>query len=65
MDDEMQEDEELLSQPLQVNSQALDAAGASLAQLNNFMSAHNPFLAKIRFGEVSERNLRFFLLLHV
>lgn len=55
----MQEDEELLSQPLQVNSQALDAAGASLAHLNNFMTAH-PLLAKIRFGEVSERNLRFF-----
>lgn len=47
LDDEAQEDEELLSQPLQVNSQVLDAAGASsLAHLNNFM--HHPLLAKFR-----------------
>ncbi|XP_024875898.1 protein dead ringer isoform X1 [Temnothorax curvispinosus] len=51
IDDEAQEEEELLSPPLQVNPQALDAAGASsLAHLNNFM--HHPLLAKFRL----ERN---------
>ncbi|TGZ50000.1 hypothetical protein DBV15_10931, partial [Temnothorax longispinosus] len=51
IDDEAQEEEELFSPPLQVNPQALDAAGASsLAHLNNFM--HHPLLAKFRL----ERN---------
>lgn len=61
----MQEDEELLSQQLQVNPQALDAVGASsLAHLNNFMNTHHPLLAKIRY-EVSEKIFVFFLFLHV
>ncbi|KAL0128703.1 hypothetical protein PUN28_003812 [Cardiocondyla obscurior] len=53
MDEEMQEDDELISQPLQVNPQTIDAVGASsLAHLNNFMNAHHPFLSKLRL----ERN---------
>ncbi|XP_018376467.1 PREDICTED: protein dead ringer-like isoform X1 [Trachymyrmex cornetzi] len=51
MDDETQDEEDLLSQPLQVNPQALDAAvgATSLAHLNNLMNAHHPqLLAKFR-----------------
>jgi len=64
MDDETQDEEDLLSPPLQVNPQALDAVGASsLVHLNNLMNAHHPqLLAKFRL-EVSARSLFFLFIL--
>ncbi|XP_011158647.1 protein dead ringer isoform X2 [Solenopsis invicta] len=57
LDDEPQDDEDLLTQPLQVNPQALDAAGvSSLAHLSNFMNTHPQLLAKIRL-EQSEADI--------
>jgi len=59
MDDDGQDEEDLLSQSLQVNPQALDAAAgaSSLAQLNNLMNTHHPqLLAKFRL-EVSKKSL--------
>ncbi|XP_012532312.1 protein dead ringer isoform X2 [Monomorium pharaonis] len=42
LDDEPQDDEDLLTQPLQVNPQVLEAAGvSSLAQLTTFMNSHH------------------------
>lgn len=56
MDDEAQDDEDLLSQPLSINPQSLDAAGASsLTHLSNFI--HPQLLAKFRGLEVSERSV--------
>ena len=59
MDDETQDEEDLLSQSLQVNPQGLDAAAgaSSLAQLSNLMNTHHPqLLAKFRL-EVSKKSL--------
>ncbi|XP_070150401.1 protein dead ringer isoform X2 [Polyergus mexicanus] len=54
LDDEVQDDEDLLSQPLQGSSQlpldiaAQAASTSSLAHLNNFMNMHPQLLAKLR-----------------
>lgn len=57
MEDETQDEEDLLSPPLQVNPQALDAAAgaSSLAHLSNLMN-HPQLLTKFRL-EVSKRSL--------
>lgn len=59
LDDEVQDDEDLLSQPLQGSSQlpldiaAQAASTSSLAHLNNLMNMHPQLLAKLRL-QVSE-----------
>ncbi|XP_050450331.1 AT-rich interactive domain-containing protein 3A-like isoform X2 [Cataglyphis hispanica] len=66
LDDEVQDDEDLLSQPLQGSSQspldiAAQATGASsLAQLNSFMNMHPNLMNKLRMqygdAEMQQRN---------
>lgn len=66
LDDDVQDDEDLLSQPLQGSSQSLPldiaaqaASTSSLAHLNNFMNMHPQLLAKLKM-QVGEEQLTFF-----